>query len=91
VASVAHDVAPEPTKDARMADPASNRAVSPDIDALLDQVSRSGPLEAVDLLGPHPDDVIVLVLSRENPAIADEILWEFPEARRQAILQAAPA
>jgi magnesium transporter len=60
------------------------------LDALSDEVSRSGPLEAVELLEPHTDEVVVAVLGRENPAIADEILWEFPEERRQRILEAAP-
>ncbi|HTM44375.1 MAG TPA: magnesium transporter [Polyangiaceae bacterium] len=57
---------------------------------LDDEIARCGPFEAYELLSVHPDEVIVRVLAQENPAIADEILWEFPEARRRQLLQAAP-
>lgn len=57
---------------------------------LHEAVARSGPQEAFELLQPESDGVIAAVLVRENPAIADEILWEFPEERRARILAAAP-
>jgi magnesium transporter len=58
---------------------------------LAEAVLKNGPYEAYELLAPQADAVVALVLSRENPAIADEILWEFPEARRTSILAAASA
>jgi magnesium transporter len=60
------------------------------IDALSDAVSKRGPHEAFEVLEPEPDEIVASVLRRENPAIADEILWEFSEARRERILLAAP-
>ncbi len=52
---------------------------------------KRAPLEAVELLEAEGDETIVAVLLRENPALADEILWAFPTERRQRILDAAPA
>lgn len=57
---------------------------------LLDEISRQGPYEAADLLLEHPDELVVRVLTFENPAIADEILWVMPDDRRASILEAAP-
>ena len=51
---------------------------------------RRGPYEAFALLGDEPDDVIVRVLLRSNPATAVQILWALPEGRREAVLRAAP-
>jgi magnesium transporter len=59
--------------------------------ALDEAVRRLGPHEAVLLLEPESDATIAAVLLRENPAIADEVLWTFPDERRQRILMAAPA
>jgi magnesium transporter len=56
---------------------------------LAEAVLKRGPYEAFELLEPEPDAVIASVLAAENPAIADEILWEFPEERRNAVLAAA--
>jgi magnesium transporter len=60
------------------------------IETLHAEVLTRGPQEAFELLEPETDDTIAKVLAAENPATADEILWEFPEARRLAILKAAP-
>jgi magnesium transporter len=60
------------------------------VQALDDAILRLGPHEACDLLAPESDERIVSVLSRQNPSIADEILWTFPEERRQKVLAAAP-
>jgi magnesium transporter len=60
------------------------------IEALHLAVLSRGPQEAFELLEPESDATVVKVLAAENPATADEILWEFPEARRKAILAAAP-
>jgi magnesium transporter len=57
---------------------------------LIDEVLRQGPYEAADLLLRENDATVATVLSNENPAIADEILWVFPEERRLAVLAAAP-
>src|SRR5262245_41059223 len=53
-------------------------------------VAEHGPADAVRLLEPEPDEVIVQVLAGLIPAAAVEILWELPEDRRQRILQTAP-
>jgi magnesium transporter len=58
---------------------------------LAEAALKHGPHEAVELLEPEADATIASVLARENPAIADEILWAFPEARRNLILAATPA
>lgn len=60
------------------------------IEALHLAVLARGPQEAFELLEPESDATVVKVLAAENPATADEILWEFPEARRKGILAAAP-
>ncbi len=61
------------------------------VEQLSEAVLNSGPYEAFELLAPEADPVIVQVLVRVNPAVADEILWEFPDDRRKQILRAAPA
>jgi magnesium transporter len=58
--------------------------------ALEDALIRLGPYEACELLQGHTDDVIAGVLARQNPALADEILWTLPADRRQRVLEAAP-
>lgn len=60
------------------------------LQTLDEAIALRGPYEAYELLEPESDELIATVLAHENPAIADEILWEFPEARRQAVLAAAP-
>ncbi len=70
-----------------------NRAATDDprVPLLDDEILRLGPYEACELLSKESDETIADVLSRENPSIVDEILWTFPEERRQRILAAAPA
>jgi magnesium transporter len=65
----------------------------PDVRAarLLDVALRSGPREAYELLQVHDDALIATVLDQMNPAMADDVLWEFPEERRERVLAAAPA
>jgi magnesium transporter len=60
------------------------------VPALDEALLRLGPHEACELLEPESDKTIAAVLGRENPAIADEILWTFSDERRQRILAAAP-
>lgn len=57
---------------------------------LAEAVRKRGLYEAQELLAPESDHTIASVLAQENPALADEILWVFPEERRAAILAAAP-
>ena len=59
--------------------------------ALGDAIMARGPYEAFELLSGEDDQTIALVLARENPAIAEDILWEFSPERRESILAAAPA
>jgi magnesium transporter len=59
--------------------------------ALHEAITRLGPYEACELLQRHSDLVIAGVLAKENPALADELLWTLPEERRQRVLDAAPA
>lgn len=64
---------------------------SDDVDALAEAVLKRGPKEASELLAGESDATIARVLARENPAVADDILWHFPEERRRLVLAAAPA
>lgn len=57
---------------------------------MAEAIAHCGPYEAYERLSAHPDFLVAKVLARENPAIADEILWEFPEERRRKVLEAAP-
>jgi magnesium transporter len=58
---------------------------------LAEAAVRSGPYEAYELLEHESDDVAAAVIGQLNPAIADQVLWEFPEAHRARVLAAAPA
>ena len=65
--------------------------MTPDrVEVLRAKVLELGPQEAFELLSPESDQTVAQVLAGENPAIADEILWEFPAERRQRVLDAAP-
>jgi magnesium transporter len=57
--------------------------------ALDEAILRLGPHEACELLERESDETIASVLARENPAIADELLWTFSDERRKRILAAA--
>ena len=50
------------------------------IGELAEAVLKRAPYEAFELLEPETDAVVVAVLTAENPAIADEILWDAPHA-----------
>jgi magnesium transporter len=58
--------------------------------ALDEALLTRGPYEAVELLESESDDTIALVLRRQNPAVADQILWELAPERRERVLAAAP-
>jgi len=57
---------------------------------LAAQVTTHGPLEGAQLLGPHPDQVVVRVLQAVNPAIVQDVLEQLSVSRRQALIAAAP-
>lgn len=69
----------------------SDAGATPRTIALSDAILNSGPFEAVEILESEADETVAQVLSNQNPAIADEILWAFPEERRNRVLAAAPA
>jgi magnesium transporter len=69
----------------------SERVDGARVAALDEEVVKLGPYEAVQLLDGEDDAMIARVLARQNPAVADEILWAFAEQRRSRILAAASA
>jgi magnesium transporter len=70
---------------------ASLRANGPDaIGILSERVRRRGTREAVRLLEPEPDDVVVKVLQVITPTAAQCILEAFAPGRRQSLMAAAP-
>src|SRR5688572_10053257 len=58
---------------------------------LTAKVGIMGPREAAELLDSYPNRVVSEVLQQLNPAVAQDILSEFDEERRNEILAAAPA
>lgn len=52
-------------------------------------VTQRGPREAVELLAPHDDATVLHVFRHLNPALVQELLGEFDEARRTQLLAAA--
>lgn len=54
------------------------------------EVSQRDPYDAYQVLENEPDEVVVQVLAMQNPAVALDVLWEFPDERRVRILDAAP-
>ncbi|HMJ11710.1 MAG TPA: magnesium transporter [Polyangiaceae bacterium] len=69
----------------------SERIDATRVATLAEAVLKLGPYEAVELLTPEDDPTVARALARQNPAVADEILWAFPEERRGRILTATPA
>jgi magnesium transporter len=61
-----------------------------EIMALAVAVEQRAPSDGVTLLAERPDHQIGQVLSVINPSVALSVLLKFPEARRAAILAAAP-
>jgi magnesium transporter len=58
-------------------------------DHLAERVARRAPAEAVELLEPHPTEMVAAALEKVNPAIRWSVLKEMPDVRRAAVLQAA--
>jgi magnesium transporter len=52
-------------------------------------ISHRGPREAAELLEPEDDATALEALRLVNPAVAQEVLYELSEARRQQLLAAA--
>jgi magnesium transporter len=61
------------------------------IEMLSARASALGPREAADLLLPQSDAVIAQVMQTMNPSVTELILEELTEARRMAVLSAAPS
>ena len=61
-----------------------------DSKGLLWEVQRRSPREAAELLENVPTQQIVDILTALNPAIVQDLLLEFPQARKNAILAIAP-
>jgi magnesium transporter len=59
------------------------------LDGLLGEVSHRGPRDAAQVLNEQPADLIAEVLRRINPDKAVQILWNFTEEKRSAVLAAA--
>lgn len=74
-----------------MQDSAAASADESRLTELEEKVLHLGPYDACELLRAEADATVAHVLARQNPAIADEILWTFPEERRNRVLAAAPA
>jgi magnesium transporter len=73
-----------------------DRALTAQIDdqyagELVERTRRRGALDAAQLLSSEDDLTIVNVLRKLNPATVLHILDQLPEARRGAVLSAAPA
>src|SRR5207249_3795447 len=82
-----------PTKEHGMsATPAATAThTSDDARDLATTIANYPPHEAVSALAGEEDATIAQMLERMNPGTAIAILWEFPEARRAAIVaQAGP-
>lgn len=58
-------------------------------DRLALQIVRRAPAEAIEILEPHPAEVVVAALEPVNPAIRRTLLAAMPEDRRAAVLDAA--
>ncbi len=74
--------------------PATAQAPDNTTDAELRQlflrIVESAPQEAVRLLAPYPDEFVVDMLALLNPAMAQDLLDCFGDARRQKIFATAP-
>jgi magnesium transporter len=59
------------------------------IEHLAAEAQRRSPRDAAALLAAVPDNVVAGVLQSLNPALAQDVLDEFPAPRREAVLAAA--
>jgi magnesium transporter len=59
---------------------------SPDL--LAERVARRAPAEAVEILDPHPVEIVVATLEKLNPAVRWSVLKAMSDERRAAVLEA---
>ena len=59
------------------------------VSELVASIGRCAPHEALEVLAQESDGRIARTLEGANPSNAVRILWNFPDARRQAILEKA--
>jgi magnesium transporter len=73
------------------ASPAANQQeLQPELQKLFRQVVERAPREAVEMLADYPEPFVVQMLELLNPAMAQDVIDRLPDARRQAVLAAAP-
>jgi magnesium transporter len=70
--------------------PSEYATASAQVASLGQEILHRSPSDAAELLSSEEDATIARVLAAQNPALADDVLWEFPEERRAKILAAAP-
>ena len=61
--------------------------ISPERLAL--EIVRRAPADGVEVLEPHPVEIVIAALERVNPAIRRSLLHAMPEERRSAVLDGA--
>jgi magnesium transporter len=59
------------------------------LEGLLSEVSHRGPRDAAQVLNEQSDAIVAEVLRRINPDKAVQILWNFTDEKRSAVLAAA--
>ncbi len=74
-----------------MAQPQFDQAgLQANLQTLDEALRRLDSYQAAKRLQAESDATIAAVLARENPAVADELLWRFPADRRALVLAATP-
>jgi magnesium transporter len=79
---------PSPQESDRAAGRRENGAAA--VAALAAKVAVRGPAEAVKLLAPAADELVVQVLQAVNPNAAQDVLDAFAPERRRSLMAAAP-
>ena len=70
---------------------AASRSPDPNLGTVALALVEQAPPDAAAILAPLPDADVAGVLHSLNPSVAQDILDEFDESRRAAIIAAAPA
>lgn len=68
----------------------NSQQIEPELQRLFRAVVERGPREAVEMLADYPETFVVDMLELLNPAMAQDVLDCLPDARRQAVIAAAP-
>lgn len=68
----------------------NQQELQPELQKLFRQLVERAPREAVEMLGDYPEPFVVQMLELLNPAMAQDVIDCLPDARRQAVLAAAP-